>query len=419
LIRILHFADLHLGVETYGRPDPQTGLNTRFLDFLRVLDEVVAFALNSQVDLALFCGDAYKSRDPSQTQQREFAKRLARLSAAGIPTFLLVGNHDLPNAPGRATAVDIFDTLQVANITVANKAATYRIHTAKGPVQIVALPWPRRGVLLSAEETKNLSLEELDRELQRILADILAVCFRELDPALPTVLAAHISLAGAKWGSERPALLGREPLLLQGNLSHPHLDYTAMGHIHRHQIMGPEHSPIVYPGSLERLDFGEAQETKGFCVVELDPGRKAGQRLLKLDFHPVQARRFHSIEVRLSPEDAQPTATLLHTLEQHRQAIEDAVVRVQIHLHPHQSRELDDAEIRRGLRGAYFALPLALEVEHRPRARLSLASAQGRTPLETLQEYLVIKKTPATRAQKLLQYARRLMQPESEDRPAP
>jgi len=57
--------------------------------------------LENKVDLVLFCGDAYKSREPSQTHQREFAKRINRLSTAGIPIFLLVGNHDLPNAIGR------------------------------------------------------------------------------------------------------------------------------------------------------------------------------------------------------------------------------------------------------------------------------------------------------------------------------
>jgi len=40
MIRILHFADLHLGVESYGRPDPATGLSSRLGDFLRALDEV-------------------------------------------------------------------------------------------------------------------------------------------------------------------------------------------------------------------------------------------------------------------------------------------------------------------------------------------------------------------------------------------
>ena len=115
-MRILHFSDLHIGVENYGRIDLETGLSTRLGDFLDSLDQVVEFALNEGVDLVLLAGDAYKGRDPTQTHQREFAKRLNRLSQAGIPTFLLVGNHDLPAASSRATAVDIFPTLEVANV---------------------------------------------------------------------------------------------------------------------------------------------------------------------------------------------------------------------------------------------------------------------------------------------------------------
>ena len=102
-MKILHFADLHLGVESYGRIDPETGLSSRFLDFLSALDKLVDYALENEVDLVLFCGDAYKTRDPSPTQQREFAKRINRLSTIGITVFLLIGNHDLPNAIGRAT----------------------------------------------------------------------------------------------------------------------------------------------------------------------------------------------------------------------------------------------------------------------------------------------------------------------------
>jgi len=145
MMRILHFADLHLGVESYGRIDPATGLSTRLGDFLAALDEVVDYALNNEVDLVLFCGDAYKSRDPSQTYQREFAKRIRQLSVGDVPVFLLAGNHDLPHAVGRATAVEIFDTLAVENVTVANQPQTYRIETKKGPLQVVALPWARRG----------------------------------------------------------------------------------------------------------------------------------------------------------------------------------------------------------------------------------------------------------------------------------
>src|SRR3972149_2252343 len=98
MTRLLHFADLHLGVESYGRPDPETGLSSRVGDFLAALDFTVDWALESGVDLVLFCGDAYKSREPSPTLQREFARRIKRLSVSGIPVFLLVGNPDLPTA---------------------------------------------------------------------------------------------------------------------------------------------------------------------------------------------------------------------------------------------------------------------------------------------------------------------------------
>lgn len=64
-MRILHFADLHLGVETYGSFDPQTGLSSRINDILKALDQVVDCAVKDKVDLVLFCGDAYKSRNPS------------------------------------------------------------------------------------------------------------------------------------------------------------------------------------------------------------------------------------------------------------------------------------------------------------------------------------------------------------------
>ena len=163
-MRILHFSDLHVGVENYGRIDPVTGLSTRLNDFLQSLDEVVEYALEHSVDLVLLAGDVYKGRDPSQTQQREFARRLVRLSAAGIPTFIVVGNHDLPNAVSRATAVEIFPTLGVPNVYVGSSLQTYLIPTKSGPLQLMAVPWPRRSGILSREETRGLSVEEVRRK---------------------------------------------------------------------------------------------------------------------------------------------------------------------------------------------------------------------------------------------------------------
>ncbi|MBC8249063.1 MAG: metallophosphoesterase, partial [Anaerolineales bacterium] len=112
-MKLLHFADLHLGVENYGRIDPATGLSTRLMDFLRAYDQVVDYALENDISLVVFAGDAYKTRDPNPTYQREFARRIRRLSTAGIPTVLVAGNHDTPSAVGRAITVEIFATLEV------------------------------------------------------------------------------------------------------------------------------------------------------------------------------------------------------------------------------------------------------------------------------------------------------------------
>ena len=97
-MRIVHFSDVHIGVENYSRIDPKTGFSTRLLDFLNSFDQVIDYSINTNVDLVVFCGDAYKNRDPSQTHQREFAKRIALLSNKGIPTVLIVGNHDVPTS---------------------------------------------------------------------------------------------------------------------------------------------------------------------------------------------------------------------------------------------------------------------------------------------------------------------------------
>ena len=162
-MRILHLADVHIGVENYGRVDPDTGLSTRLMDFLHTFDQAVDFAIDNRVDLFLFCGDAYKNRDPSQTHQREFARRVARLSAEGISTFLLIGNHDTPHVFGKATSLEIFKTLEVPNVTIGSGLRTYRVETRSGPLQVLAVPWIRRSVLLATDETRGLNPDEVER----------------------------------------------------------------------------------------------------------------------------------------------------------------------------------------------------------------------------------------------------------------
>jgi exonuclease SbcD len=117
-MKLLHFADAHIDMANYGRHDPETGLPLRVLDFLKSLDTIIDAAISEKVDMVIFAGDAYKDRAPAPTFQPEWGKRIIKLSRAKIPTLLLVGNHDLSPATGRAHAIQEFDTLEVPYVRV-------------------------------------------------------------------------------------------------------------------------------------------------------------------------------------------------------------------------------------------------------------------------------------------------------------
>jgi exonuclease SbcD len=404
-MKILHFADLHLGMETYGGVDPATGLSTRLIDVLNALDEVVEYAAGNGVDLVLFCGDAYKNRDPSQTQQREFAKRLRRLSENGIAVFLLVGNHDLPNAIGRANAVEIFDILSVNHIYVGNRPDIYNIPTRQGNVQLVALPWLKRSALLSREEAKNLSIEQANDRLQEIMTRRLLDLISELDPGLPALLAAHVAVSTAKPGSERSMVVGRDPVLLLGNVALPVFDYVALGHIHRHQVL-LQNPPVVYAGSLERFDFGDEDEDKGFYVVDVEMRGK--EKRVTYEFHEVNARRFVTVAVDIAIEDADPTDTVLNAIAQQHAAIENAVVRVHISLPAALEASVREVEINKALKAAHCAV-IAKEVRQEARLRLGELTSQGLSPIEALKRYLETKKVRDERQKVLLEYGEKLI----------
>jgi len=410
-VKILHFADLHLGVESYGRIDPTTGLSSRLNDFLSALDQVVDYAIESKVDLVLFCGDAYKSREPTQTQQREFAKRVYRLSTSGIPVFLLIGNHDLPNAIGKATTTEIFDTLTVKNVYVSNRPGVYRIPTPSGDIQVVSLPWLRRSALLTKEDSKNLTFEQINQRLQAAMTEVIATKAKELDLELPAVLAAHVWVTGAKVGSESSMTIGQEHALLVSNVIHPAFDYIALGHIHKHQVLN-ENPPVVYAGSLERLDFGEAEDEKGFYLVEIEPDGEASNRKVTFDFHPLEGRRFVTVSAKIEPDDIEPTSFVLKAIAKQQDAVKDAIVRLQLSLPSELEGQIRDSDIREALKEAhYFAI--AKEIRRETRVRLGEGAAEEITPAQALKAYLESKKVSAERAKVLQEYGERLIDEQS------
>jgi len=400
-IRLLHFADIHVGMENYGRLDPATGTSTRVRDFLDRLDEVIDYALGHDVDVAVFAGDAFKNRDPEPTQQREFAQRIKRLADA-VPTLLLVGNHDMPGMAAKASSVDIFRALEVPGVIVGHRPEGRVVETKRGPIYLAWMPYPMRNRLLSREENQGKTIDELEIALRQTVSEILRDLAQDAaEYDMPRVLAGHFSVAEAKLGSERSVMLGRDVAVTTSTLADETWDYVALGHIHKHQSLNPGGKPaVVYCGSLERIDFGEETEEKGFCWVELQRSHT------EWTFVPVDARPFKTLRVDVR-QATDPTQAVVDQLEP---VPDGSVVRVIVSLRADQQAGLRDREIEAALPEAgSFSLVRQVEVENR--ARLGDLAPEALTPEALVRAYFETRNTPAERIEILLANARELIQP--------
>jgi exonuclease SbcD len=402
VLNLLHLADIHFGMENYGRLDPATGLNRRLLDFARSVHYAIDYALAHDVHLAIFAGDIYKHRDPDPSWQREFARCVRRLVEAQVPVVILIGNHDLPNTLGKAHAVEIFDTLPLDRITVVARPEMHFIDTRAGQVQVAGFPYLTRSFVLSREQYKDKPLEEINQIMMEQAEIIFRRFAEQVDPNLPAILTVHGSVANAILSSEQSIMMvGHDPIIPLSVLTHPAWDYVALGHIHRHQDLNAgQHPPVVYSGSIERIDFGEEREDKGFVWAEV---RKGGTTYT---FMPVPARPF--VTLRLDAQEGDPLVLLDAELE--RRDIADAIVRVIITVTAEQSDLIQEREIRERLRAAYLVAGVVKEeIKATPRSRDSeLTESLG--PMQALERYIASNPDYADRQQALLERAQRLLQ---------
>ena len=414
-MRLLHLADLHLGTENYGRPDPQTGLNTRLFDFLRCLDAAVDAAIARKADLAVFAGDAYRSREPNPTHQREFARRIHRLVHDGIRVLLVAGNHDLPSLPAKASSLDVFSALEVPRVTVVRKPGVVDVETRSGVIRCACLPALPRSALIE-EGDRRLDADALRRAMSRRLAEMatrLAETVAESPPdtprrrsaaLCPAILVAHVGVEGAMFGSETSLVSGAEPTVPLAAVTDPKYAYVALGHVHRFQEMNSR-PPVVYCGSPDRVDFGEEGQEKGFVIVDLEVDRasESGWRA-SYEFVLTPARRFVTVDVEVSGEDA--TAQVERAIEAAKTA--EAVVRVRVTMDEEQP--LDEERVRALLREAFLALPIYRDVRSRAATPRAPGVAERMTdPLAALDEYLELRQVSGERARAMRAKAEELL----------
>ena len=397
MIKMLHLADLHIGMENYGRIDPSTGLHSRLHDYLERLDEAIAFGLNENVDLVLIAGDIYKNRTPNPTHQREFARRIHRLRSAGLPVYILIGNHDVSPAVGRAHAIEIFDTLAIKGVIIADRPRVDLVETKSGLVQILAMPWVTRHGLLTKDDLARSSMLDVETMMLGRVEQFLSTKAEELDPTIPAVLTLHGTIDGATVGIERSIMLGRDMVLPKSVVALPNIDYVALGHIHKHQVLA-NHPPVVYSGSIERIDFGEEHEAKGCVLVEIEKGATTWR------FHPLAARPFVTVEVDVRTV-ANPQARVADAIS--KQKLDGAVVRVLVEASPDQAGQIRTSEIQQLLDAAnvHHVATIKIDIERASRSRLGAAAGElldGLTPRRALELYLRSKNTSEARIVELL-----------------
>ncbi len=411
MVKLLHFADFHLGVELYGKTNAQDGINSRIHDFCARLDELVAYATREQADLVIFAGDAFKNRQPNPTIQREFAHRVSDL-AARCPVVLLIGNHDMAQSEHRASSIDIYDTLNVPGVLVGSQYDLYDVETPSGKVFVGTAPYPIRQTLLKDSRAQGKSISELDALLLEALIgelDILGKRAENAQPAdAPRVLVGHFSVSGAELGSEQGIMIGRDTIVPISALDTPAWDYVALGHIHKHQhLTGGRQgaTPVVYAGSMERIDFGEERQPKGFCWVDLERGKT------RWKFVPVRSRPFVTLRIDVRGE-IDPMPNILAAI--HEAELAEAVVRVILRADVESEKLIRDAPIYAALKDSKASVyTLSKEVERSARSRLGDVP-EGLTPHELLERYFVSLNYSPEYVEDLLTYAAPFLQGDAE-----
>lgn len=380
-MKLLHFADLHLGMTNYSKLDPQTGLESRLLDFFKTFDLMVDTAIKEEVDAVLFAGDAYKSRDPNPTQQRGFGERIRKL-AKKVPVILVVGNHDTPNAEGKANTLDIYSALEIDNVWVSRKPEFLNIPTKSGNLQVITAPW------LHKSDFKTLG-ERLVSMYEKIK-----------NP--PAVLVGHLEVEGSSFGSEKGLTLINDVTIPLSLLTDLRLDYVALGHIHKHQVLH-HNPPVVYSGSPERIDFSEEKEEKGFILLEIENGKTSWK------FKPTSAREFLTIKVNLESDDPNPTQTVLKVIAQHQP--EEKVVRVIINIPAELNQEVEMDKIKKALSSAHVVAGISRNIERKDRTKLEgQEEVEKLTPLEALRKYFESKSYSREKIKELEKYAGQLLE---------
>lgn len=257
----LHAADLHLDTPFEGLSRTAPAIAEALRDAsLDAFDRLIDAALERRVAFVLLAGDVYDGPERGLRAQLRFLRGLEKLSAAGIPVFVVHGNHD-PVEEGWS----------------AIRSWPPGVHVfGSGEVE-------RRSVERDGRVLATIHGRSFRRRAER--SNLARAFSRTGEPGL------HVGLLHANVGGQ-PGHDDYAPCTLE-DLRRARLDYWALGHVHARQILLRGETWAVYPGNLQGRSFKPSElGPKGASRVHVRSGRV--ERVEHLPLSPI---RFEAIRV--------------------------------------------------------------------------------------------------------------------------
>ncbi|MDN0084221.1 exonuclease subunit SbcD [Crenobacter sp. SG2305] len=287
-MRLLHTSDWHLGQHFIGK--------TRQVEHQAFINWLLKQVHQHQVDAVIVVGDIFDTGAPPSYARELYNRFVVELHGAGAQLVLLGGNHDSVATLNESRPLLAYLTTHVVPAVADDPAEQVLVlptRSGRPGAVLCAVPYLRPRDLLqsqagqSAEEKQQSLQEAIHRHYQTVY--VLACAKRdELGLKLPIVATGHLTTVGAS-ASESVREIYVGALEAFPTSAFPPVDYIALGHIHRPQLVGGlEH--IRYSGSPIPLSFDEAQQEKTVLLVDLDEqGLQAVTPLPVPRFQPLAA----------------------------------------------------------------------------------------------------------------------------------
>jgi DNA repair exonuclease SbcCD nuclease subunit len=288
-IRILLLADSHLGFDLPVRPRVER--RRRGHDFCANYSRALEPALAGEVDIVVHAGDVFDRPVVAPTVAHQAYASLRRIADRGIPVFIVPGNHERSRLPHARFAAHRL-------IHVFDRPRTFVADVRGTTLALSGFPYERRNVRARFAEL----LEDTAWRTQHAARRILCI---------------HHCVEGATVGPQDFTFTTADDVIAARDLP-PDFSAVLSGHIHRHQVLTcdlqrrPLCTPVLYPGSVERTAFAEADETKGFMVVRLRVDESAPT--LRWEFRPLPARPMLREDVSVSGVTAHCLESMLRSI---------------------------------------------------------------------------------------------------------